>query len=138
MKPTADDLRQLLDIPAQLEALDRTHNGLKSDKARKTRELDGMKARHRIRISKEGGYTNAEDRAAALVIACEDDAKYAATVERLEALDGMIRANRAQYDHLRRTREGLRVQGGLYIVARLEDLIKDKDLAAAIGSGLLA
>lgn len=138
MKPTNDDLRQLLDIPSQLDALDRTHNGLKSDKARKGRELDGMKARHRIRISKEGGYSNAEDRAAALVIACEDDPKYSAVAERLDALDGMIRANRAQYDLLRRQREGLRVQGGLYIVARLEELMKDKDLVQAVTSGLLA
>lgn len=138
MKPTADDLRQLLDIPEQLEALDRNYNGMKSDKAKKGREQDAAKARWRIRISKEGGYSNAEDRAAALIIALEDDPKYTAIVERLETLDGTLRANRAQYDLLRRKREALRVQAGLHIVNRLEELIKDKDLVQAVGSMVLA
>lgn len=138
MKPTTDDLRNLLDIPERIAALDRTINGLKSDKAKKTRELDGMEARHRIRISKEGGYTNAEDRKAALTIALEEDPKYAAGIERLESINGMIRANDAQRDLLRRQRDGLRVQGGLYIVNRLDELVKDKNLVQVIAAGILA
>ncbi|GBF05876.1 hypothetical protein DAERI_060136 [Deinococcus aerius] len=138
MKPTADQLRQLLDLPEQIHGLDRTLNGLKSDKKKKEREVEASKARHRIRISKEGGYSNAEDRAAALTIALEDDPKHAALVERLEALGGMIRAQEAQRDLLRRTREALRVQAGLHIVGKLEELVKDKDLVAMVGKGWLA
>lgn len=133
MKPATDDLRKLLDIPDQIAALDRTINGLKSDKAKKVRELEGMEARHRIRISKEGGYTNAEDRKAALLIALEEDPKYAAGAERLEAINGMLRANDAQRDLLRRQREALRVQCGLYIVGRLEEQVKDKELVRSLG-----
>ncbi|BDP42888.1 hypothetical protein DAETH_28570 [Deinococcus aetherius] len=138
MKPSKEAVEQLLDLPAQINALDRTLNGLKNDKAKKTREIDASKARHRVRISKEGEYSNAEDRAAALTIALEDDPKHSALVERLEALNGMIRSTEAQRDLLRRTREGLRVQAGLYIVGRLEELVQDKDLAKALGMGLLA
>lgn len=138
MKPSNDDLRRLLDLPEQIHALDRQINGMKSDKAKKTREVEASKARHRVRISKEGGYSNAEDRAAALTIALEDDPKHSALVERLEALNGTIRAAEAQRDLLRRTREALRVQAGLHIVTRLEELVKDRDLATAIAGGLLA
>lgn len=133
MKPTLDDLRNLLDLPDQIAAIDRTINGLKSDKAKKLRELESMEARHRLRVSKEGGYTNAEDRKAALLIALEEDPKYAAGVERLESIDGMLRANTAQKDLLRRQREAVRVQAGLYIVGRLEELAKDKELVKSLG-----
>ncbi|WP_288482415.1 hypothetical protein, partial [uncultured Deinococcus sp.] len=107
MKPTNDDLRQLLDLPAGIKAVENKLNGMKSDKAKKTRELDAAEARHRLRISGSGDYTNAEDRKAALLVACDDDPKHAAIVERLDALNGMIRAAEAERDYLRRTRAGL-------------------------------
>ena len=138
MKPTNDQLRQLLDLPDQINELDRNHNGMKSAKLKVQRELDGMEARHRIRISKEGGYSNAEDRKAALTIALEDDEKYSARLERLDALDGMIRANRAQYDHLRRQRESIRALAELDFIARLEAALSDKDLATLVSARLLA
>lgn len=138
MKPTTDQLKQLLDLPDEILVIEKTINGLKSEKAKKLRDLAAMTARHQLRISSEMGKSNADDRKAALVIACEDDPKLSAVQERLDQIAGMLRAYDAQRDHLRRTREGLRVQGGLYIVARLEELLKDKDLASAIGGGLLA
>lgn len=138
MKPTNDDLRLMLDQPAAIKAVEHKLNGMKSDKAKKTRELDAAEARHRLRIREEGDYTNAEDRKAALIVACDDDPKYVAIVERLEALNGMIRAAEAERDYLRRTRAGIQAQAGLHIVNRLEELLKDKDLATAIGSQLLA
>jgi multidrug efflux pump subunit AcrA (membrane-fusion protein) len=138
MKPTNDQLRQLLDLPDQINELDRNHNGMKSAKLKVQRELDGMEARHRIRISKEGGYSNAEDRKAALTIALEDDEKYSARLERLDALDGMIRANRAQFDLLRRQRESIRALAELDFVTRLEAALSDKDLATLVSARLLA
>ena len=138
MKPTNDQLRQLLDLPDQINELDRNHNGMKSAKLKVQRELDGMEARHRIRISKEGGYSNAEDRKAALTIALEDDEKYSARLERLDSLDGMIRANRAQYDLLRRQRESIRALAELDFIARLETALSDKDLATLVSARLLA
>lgn len=138
MKPTNDQLRQLLDIPDQIQAIERNINGMKTDKAKVTRELDALEARHRIRISKEGGYTNAEDRKAALVIACEDDELYSAKVERLEKLNGMIRSKETERDHLRRTRSAIQAQAYAYIVTKGEELLKDKDLVQAVASRLLA
>lgn len=138
MKPTNDDLRQLLDLPAGIKAVENKLNGMKSDKVKVTRKLDAAEARHRLRIREEGDYTNAEDRKAALLIACEDDPKHSGLVERLDALNGMIRAAEAEIDLLRRTRAGIQAQAGLHIVTRLEELLKDKDLATAIGSQLLA
>lgn len=138
MKLTKDDLTRLLDLPDQIATVERTINGLKSDKAKLTRKLDGMEARHRVHISKEGGYTNAEDRKAALVIALEDDQAYQGSTERLEAINGMIRAHEAQRDLLRRTRAGLQAQAGLHIVQKLEEVAKDKDIVAAVGGKWLA
>lgn len=138
MKPTNDQLRQLLDLPDQILAVEKTINGLKSDKARVTRELDAMEARHRISISRSGDYTNAEDRKAALLIACEDDPKYSAKQERLESVNGMIRSKEAERDHLRRTRAAIQAGAYAYIVAKTEELMKDRDLITAIGSRLLA
>ncbi|GGO24912.1 hypothetical protein [Deinococcus humi] len=138
MKPTVDDLRQLLDLPEQIAAQERQINGMKSDKAKRARELEALEARHRIRISKEGGYTNAEDRKAALTIALEDDLKYAGITDRLDQLNGTIRAAEAQRDLLRRKRAGLQVQAGLHIVGRLDELVKDKDIVAAVGGKWLA
>lgn len=138
MKPTTDDLRQLLDLPEQIAVQERQINGMKSDKAKKTRELDAMEARHRIRISQTGDYTNAEDRKAALLIALDDDPKYSAITERLDQLNGTIRAAEAQRDLLRRKRASLQTQAGLFIVNRLDELVKDKDVVAAVGGKWLA
>lgn len=138
MKPTNDAIREMLDLPAGIKAVENKLNGLKSDKVKQVRKVDASEARHRLRISKEGGYSNAEDRKAALLLACEDDPKHAALVERLDSLTGMIRAAEAEIDLMRRTRAGIQAQAGLHIVNRLEELLKDKDLATAIGSQLLA
>ncbi|AAF12349.1 hypothetical protein [Deinococcus radiodurans] len=137
-KPTNDQLRQLLDLPDQILAVEKTINGLKSDKAKVTRELDALEARHRLRISKEGGYTNADDRKAALIVACEDDELYSAKTERLDKLNGMIRSKETERDHLRRTRAAIQAGAYAYIVAKTEELMKDRDLITAIGSRLLA
>lgn len=137
MKPTRESLQQLLDLPAQIHAVEKTINGLKNDKKRKERELDAIVARIRLseRVKSE---SNAEDRRAALILECEDHPQWQKVVSRLDELAGMIRAQEAHRDLLRRTREGLRAQAELYFVQRLEELLKDKDLAGVIRGGLLA
>lgn len=137
MKPTRESIQQLLDLPEQINACERTINGLRSDKAKQERKQKAIEARLRLseRVKSE---PNAEDRKAALVLECEDHPEWQKVTSRLEELAGMIRATEAQRDLLRRTRAGLQVQAGLYIVQKLEEAAKDKDIVAAVGGKWLA
>ena len=136
--PAVADLQRLADIPAEIQALERTINGLKTDKDKQERRVDASKARHQLAISKGGEYSNAEDRRAALLLALEDDPKHAALTERLESIRGMIRASEANRDLLRREREALRVKLEHSFADRLEAALNDKNLTTLVGARLLA
>jgi hypothetical protein len=130
-----ETINKLLDLPGQIEVQERMLLGLKDDKAKVERKKKVAEAKVRLSESVKSE-KNAEERAAAYVLECENDPAWLKHTDRLEELRRTIAKHEAQRDLLRRERESLRVVLEIDFVTRLEKALSDRDLVRLAGRGM--
>ena len=137
VNPTLTDLQRLADLPEMIAKQGRTLNGLKSDLERAERKQTAIEARLRLSESVRAE-KNADDRKAALVLACEQDGDWCKVTDRILELRGMIRATTEQKELLRREREILHGKTVANAAARLHAIMEDQKFAETIARAALA
>lgn len=131
------DLERLADLPDLIMGQERQILGMKDAKAKAERKLKSVEAK--VRLSEEvKSERNSQDRDAAFLLECENDADWTKSKDRLEELTRTIRSHEAQRDALRREREGLNTTLMLRAASRMEAVLNHKDFRAAVGAGILA
>lgn len=135
--PALTDLQRLADLPEMIAKQGRTLNGLKSDLERAERKQTAIEARLRLSDAVRAE-KNTDDRKAALVLACEADAEWCKTTERITELRGMIRATGEQKDLLRREKDILQGKTIANAAARLHAIMEDQKFAELVAKAALA
>lgn len=135
--PALTDLQRLADLPELIARQGRTLNGLKSDLERAERKQTAIEARLRLSADVRAE-KNADDRKAALVLACEANLDWCKVTERITELRGMIRATTEQKDLLRREREILQGKTIANAAARLHAIMEDQKFAETVARAALA
>lgn len=135
--PPISDLQRLADLPELINNADRRVLGMKANRDKLKRSMDATEARLRL-SEKVKSEKNAEDRAAALLLALEDDPKHQANVERLDELTATIRKVEAERDMLRRERDGLQTTIIARSTAQWKEILADQKFAEMVGTKALA